>query len=118
MQGYVLMLNGWAVAWKSKSQQLVAMSTAEAEYIAASLMLQELIYMHQLLDTLGFPQPGPSDIFEDNHTVIASHSQVLQTSLKTTTLSSMAFSHGGVGQCWAEGVCCIVFSPCLDAVPV
>ena len=69
--GYVLMLNGGAVAWKSKRQPLVAMSTAEAEYIAASLMVQELIYMRRLLDVLGFPQPGPSDVFEDNRTAIA-----------------------------------------------
>ena len=58
------------MAWKLKSQQLVVMSTVEAEYTLASLMLQELIYMCQLLDTLRFPQPCPSDIFEDNHTVI------------------------------------------------
>ena len=41
--GYVLMLNGGAVAWKLKCQPLVVMSTAEAEYIAALLMVQELI---------------------------------------------------------------------------
>ena len=68
--GCVLMLNGWAVAWKSKRQSLVAMSTAETEYIAVSLRLQELIYMRWLLDTLGFPQPSQSDVFEDYCTVI------------------------------------------------
>ena len=46
------------------------MSTVETEYIAASLRLQELIYMRLLLDTLGFPRPGQSDVFEDYHTVI------------------------------------------------
>ena len=65
------MLNGGAVAWKSKRQPLVAMSTAEAEYIAASLMVQELIYMRRLLDAPGFPQPCPSDVFEDNRDAIA-----------------------------------------------
>ena len=69
--GCVLMLNGGAVAWKLKRQSLVEMSTAETEYIAASLRLQELIYMRRLLDTLGFPQPGQSDVFEDYRTVIA-----------------------------------------------
>ena len=37
--GYALMLNGAAISWKSKRQSLVALSTAEAEYIAASTMV-------------------------------------------------------------------------------
>ena len=61
--GYVLMLNGAAVAWKSKRQPLVTMSTAEAKYIAESSMVQELIYLWRLLDALGFPQPGASVVY-------------------------------------------------------
>ena len=37
--GYVLMLNGAAIAWKSKRQTILALSTAEAEFIAASSMI-------------------------------------------------------------------------------
>jgi hypothetical protein len=40
--GYTLMLNRAAVSWKSKPRQpVVAFSTAEAEFIAASFMVQE-----------------------------------------------------------------------------
>ena len=46
------------------------MSTAEVEYIAVLLMVQELIYMSLLLDVLGFPQPCLLDVFEDNSTAI------------------------------------------------
>ena len=37
--GYALMLNGAAISWKSKRQSVVALSTAEAEFIAASSMI-------------------------------------------------------------------------------
>ena len=68
--GYVLMLNGAAISWKSKRQTFVALSTAEAEFIAASLMVQEVIYIRRLLDKLGYPQSKPTVIFEDNTTCI------------------------------------------------
>ena len=64
------MLNGAAVSWKSKRQPVVALSTAEAEFIAASSMVQEVIYARRLLEKLGFPQTDPTPIFEDNTTCI------------------------------------------------
>jgi hypothetical protein len=64
------MLNGAAVSWKSKRQPVVALSTAEAEFIAASSMVQEVIYARRLLEKLGFPQADPTPIFEDNTTCI------------------------------------------------
>jgi hypothetical protein len=52
--GFTLMLNGAAVAWKSKRQSVVALSSAEAEFIAASALVQEVIYTRRLLENLGF----------------------------------------------------------------
>ena len=69
--GFVLMLNGAAVSWKSKRQSVVALSSAEAEFVAASSMVQEVIYARRLLEKLGFPQPEPTVIYEDNRTCIA-----------------------------------------------
>ena len=69
--GYALMLNGAAISWKSKLQTVVALSTAEAEFVAASSMVQEVIYARKLLDNLGFPQTAPTEVFEDNSTCIA-----------------------------------------------
>lgn len=68
--GYALMLNGAAISWKSKRQSVVALSTAEAEFIAASSMVQEVIYARRLLEKLGFPQTDPTLIYEDNSTCI------------------------------------------------
>jgi hypothetical protein len=69
--GFTLMLNGAAVSWKSKRQSVVALSSAEAEFMAASALVQEVIYARRLLENLGFPQPGPTLIYEDNRTCIA-----------------------------------------------
>jgi hypothetical protein len=62
------MLNGAAISWKSKRQSVVALSTAEAEFVAASSMVQVVIFARRMLDRLGFPQSDPTAIFEDNAT--------------------------------------------------
>ena len=69
--GYALMLNGAAIAWKSKRQSVVALSSAEAEFVAASSLVHEVIYIRRLLENLGFPQSEPTAILEDNRTCIA-----------------------------------------------
>jgi hypothetical protein len=42
--GYVFMLNGAPVSWKSQRQQTVALSTAEAEYMALTAATQEAMF--------------------------------------------------------------------------
>jgi hypothetical protein len=42
--GYVYMLNGRAVNWKSKRQHILALSTAEAEYMALTVANHEAIF--------------------------------------------------------------------------
>jgi hypothetical protein len=50
--GFVFILNGGAISWKSKQQGLVACSTLEAEYIAASEAAKEAIWMERMLKDL------------------------------------------------------------------
>jgi hypothetical protein len=65
------MLNGAAISWRSKRQPTIALSTAEAEFISASAMVQEVIYLRKFLGNLGFPQTAPTPVFADNETCIA-----------------------------------------------
>jgi hypothetical protein len=68
---YVFMMAGACVSWASKLQPTVAVSSAEAEYMAASAAVQEAIYMRRLLGDIGYQQEQPTVIYEDNQGCIA-----------------------------------------------
>jgi len=69
--GYVFMLNGAAVSWKSQRQQTVALSTAEAEYMALTAATQEAMFLKQLLHEFHQDSGSPITIHEDNQSCIA-----------------------------------------------
>jgi hypothetical protein len=54
--GYMITFAGGAVAWQSKLQKCVALSTTEAEYIAATEACKELLWMKKFVRELGFTQ--------------------------------------------------------------
>ncbi|WCJ31560.1 Transposon Ty2-LR1 Gag-Pol polyprotein [Euphorbia peplus] len=51
--GFVFLLNGGAISWKSTKQPTVADSTAEAEYIAACEASKEAVWMRKFISDLG-----------------------------------------------------------------
>jgi hypothetical protein len=69
--GYIFKLNGAPVSWNSKKQPTVALSSTEAEYMAATSTSQESIWLAAILKDLGFPQNNPIPIFEDNQGCIS-----------------------------------------------
>ena len=69
--GFVFMLNGAAISWKSQRQQTVALSTAEAEYMALTAAAQEALFLRQLLEQMGQPQASGTVLHEDNQSCIA-----------------------------------------------
>jgi hypothetical protein len=69
--GYVFKMAGGSVSWGSKLQQSVALSSAESEYMAASVATQEALYLRRLLGDLGVEQRGPTVIWEDNQGCVA-----------------------------------------------
>jgi hypothetical protein len=58
------------VHWTSKKQGGVALSTAEAEYVAASSCAQDVIWLRGVLCDLNYQQREPTAIFEDNTAAI------------------------------------------------
>jgi hypothetical protein len=63
---YVAMICGSAIAWDSKLQPSVALSTTKAEYMALSAATQKVVFLRQLLINLGEVAGGPTPMFEDN----------------------------------------------------
>jgi hypothetical protein len=54
--GYLFTFAGGAVSWQSKLQKCVALSTTEAEYIAANEAGKEVIWLKNYLNELGVKQ--------------------------------------------------------------
>jgi hypothetical protein len=71
--GYVFILNGGAVSWRSSKQSVIAASTTEAEYVAASEAAQEGVWMKEFITELGVVPSAldPMAIYCDNNGAIA-----------------------------------------------
>ncbi|KAH9689185.1 hypothetical protein KPL70_015411 [Citrus sinensis] len=67
--GYVFTLAGAAVSWVSKLQTVVALSTTEAEYMAATQACKKAIWIQRLLEELGHKQQKIS-VFCDGQSVL------------------------------------------------
>lgn len=69
--GYVFSLGSGAFSWSSRKQEVVAQSTAEAEYIAASEAANQAIWLRNLLSDLGHSQISATVIYCDNKFAIS-----------------------------------------------
>ena len=54
------------ISWSSQKQSTVALSSTEAEYVAASYACQEDLWLRQLLMDLNQAQQGPTTLYEHN----------------------------------------------------
>jgi hypothetical protein len=69
--GYVYIMAGGAITWRSKKQTMVALSSTEAEYIALSEAGCEACWLRNLFEELGFPQLALTLLKGDNNGLIA-----------------------------------------------
>jgi hypothetical protein len=65
--GYIILLAGGIISWKSKLQSIIAQSTTEAEYIAINAVIKEAVYIRTLLKELGFYKQSKFPIYTDNN---------------------------------------------------
>jgi hypothetical protein len=68
--GFIFTLGGTPISWYSKRQSVVALSSAEAEYLAATEAAKDGIWLKQLLRDLQSPQTTVT-LHEDNQACIA-----------------------------------------------
>ena len=69
--GYCFLLNGTAISWTSKRQSTVALSSAEAEYLALGTAVQEALWLHSFTSELHILRNPTIPIFCDNTAAIA-----------------------------------------------
>ena len=67
---YIVKIGTGVVSWMSKRQSIVALSTTEAEYMAACEAGKEIVWMRKMLQELGFPMTAPSVLYMDNQSAI------------------------------------------------
>ena len=68
--GFVFMLGGAAISWRSKKQNSVVLSSTEAEYITVVHAAKEAIWLRCLLTELGKNLDSPTTLFVNNQSAI------------------------------------------------
>ena len=71
ISGYVYILDGGAVSWALKKQELVTLSTMEAEYVAATHATKEGIWLCRLVEEVFRPLTHPMPLYSDSQLAIA-----------------------------------------------
>ena len=71
ISGFVILVDGGAVSWSSKKQELVTLSTMEAKYIGATHTAKELIWFRHLIAKIFRPLLDPTILHLDNQSAIA-----------------------------------------------
>lgn len=98
--GFVFTLCGAAVAWRTKLQTSVALSTCEAELMALSDTTREAVFLRQLASELQLPHAHePTTINEDNQAAL----QVVKDHRFSERTKHVAIRHFFVREKVAEG---------------
>jgi len=64
--GFVFYLGGCTIAWQSKKQTIVALSSTEAEYVSISNAAREAVYLNRILRELEFDRAVSVKLNVDN----------------------------------------------------
>src|SRR6266481_10164949 len=71
ISGYIFMIDSGAGSWSAKKQSIIALSTAEAEYIAATHVAKEALWICTLISNITRPLTLPTILYCDNQASIA-----------------------------------------------
>jgi transposase InsO family protein len=93
--GFLFRINGNPISFSSKQQNTVALSSCEAETVAAGNAATECLWLRDLLSELGFAQPVPTVISQDNEGAVAfacnetNHSKMKHIALRQSFLREL-----------------------------
>lgn len=66
VSGYIVLLGNSPLIWKSKKQETISLSSAEAEYRALRKVVGELVWLKKIFEELTVPIPTPFDVYCDS----------------------------------------------------
>jgi hypothetical protein len=110
--GFVIMMGGGAIGWSSKQQDVVALSSCEAEYIGCTHAAKPILWFRSLAAELGFEQQHPTIMFCDNQgTVACTHDPQHHTRMKHIDLR-----YHFIRDCVQKGVIMVMHVPSTENV--
>jgi hypothetical protein len=68
--GFIFTLAGGPISWKIKKQEVITLSSCEAEYRALTSTVQECMWLRELLSELGWRVGKPTPIYCDNEAAV------------------------------------------------
>ena len=71
ISGYAFLVNGGAVSWSAKRQEIISLSTTESEYVAAVYAAKEALWLRSLISQLFGIELTTTTLFSDNQSAIA-----------------------------------------------
>jgi hypothetical protein len=71
ISGYIFKLGEGVIMWSSKKQNMVALSSTEAEYTAMAHATREVVWLRNLFEELYQPQTLPMILYRDNQSAMA-----------------------------------------------
>ena len=71
ISGYAFLIDGGAMSWSSKKQEIVSLLLMESEYVAATHAAKEALCLRSLIRELFAPFDEPTMLFSDNQSAIA-----------------------------------------------
>ena len=89
--GMAIMFGGAVIAYKSKIQKTIALSSTEAEFMAACDAGKTILYLRTILDEMGVDQEEATVLYEDNQgALLMANAQ--QPTRRTRHLETAAFA--------------------------
>jgi hypothetical protein len=111
ISGYIIMIGGGPVAWSSKQQAVIALSSCEAEYLSTSHGARETVWLKSLLDELGFPQTEPP-LYCDNTGTI----QCAQDPHSHSKMKHIDIRHHFIRDCVNRGLIHVIHIPGIENI--
>ena len=70
ISGHAFLIDSSVISWSSHKQELVTLSTVEAEYVAATHAAKECIWLHHLIEELSPSPLSTTTLYCDNQAAL------------------------------------------------